>query len=52
VVETAQRKSQDKSAWIPLREAIGDLERLPEGAKPNHYWSKAKLLSFPFGVLG
>jgi len=33
----------DKSAWIPLREAIGDLESLPEGSKPNHYWSKAKL---------
>jgi DNA (cytosine-5)-methyltransferase 1 len=33
----------DKSAWIPLREAIGDLEGLVEGAVPNHYWSKAKL---------
>ena len=33
----------DKSGWIPLREAIGDLEDLAEGGKPNHYWSKAKL---------
>jgi DNA (cytosine-5)-methyltransferase 1 len=27
---------------VTLREAIGDLEQLPEGAVPNHYWSKAK----------
>jgi DNA (cytosine-5)-methyltransferase 1 len=32
-----------KSKWISLREAIGDLEDLAEGAMPNHYWSKAKL---------
>ena len=32
-----------KSEWMLLREAIGDLEDLPEGASPNHYWSKAKL---------
>ena len=33
----------NKSDWMPLREAIGDLEDLAEGALPNHYWSKAKL---------
>lgn len=33
----------DKSEWITLKTAIGDLENLPEGALPNHFWSKAKL---------
>ena len=33
----------DKRDWMPLREAIGDLEDVAEGALPNHYWSKAKL---------
>lgn len=28
--------------WITLKNAIADLENLPEGSKPNHYWSKAK----------
>jgi len=28
--------------WITLKKAIGDLERVPEGKYPNHYWSKAK----------
>ena len=28
--------------WISLREAIGDLEKIEEGAVANHYWSKAK----------
>lgn len=32
-----------KSEWMSLRAAIGDLADLPEGAVPNHYWSKAKL---------
>lgn len=32
----------DKSEWMPLRKAIGDLENVPEGELPNHYWSKAK----------
>ena len=30
------------SKWISSEQAIGDLENLPEGAVPNHYWSKAK----------
>lgn len=33
----------DKSEWITLRKAIGDLEKLPQGAIANHYWSNAKL---------
>lgn len=28
--------------WVPLKRAIGDLEDIPEGNIPNHYWSKAK----------
>ena len=28
--------------WITLRKALGDLEHLPEGSIPNHFWSKAK----------
>lgn len=27
--------------WITLKKAIGDLENIPEGGCPNHYWSKA-----------
>lgn len=33
----------EKREWVTLEKAIGDLENLPEGAMPNHYWSKAKL---------
>jgi DNA (cytosine-5)-methyltransferase 1 len=33
----------DKSEWIMLKDAIGDLEDVPEGSVDNHYWSKAKL---------
>ncbi|HUD44379.1 MAG TPA: DNA cytosine methyltransferase [Patescibacteria group bacterium] len=33
----------EKNKWITLKEAIGDLEDLPEGAVPNHFWSKAKM---------
>lgn len=33
----------DKNKWVTLKEAIGDLEDVPEGGVPNHYWSKAKL---------
>jgi len=29
--------------WVTLKEAIGDLENLEEGAIANHYWSKAKM---------
>ena len=32
----------DERSWVPLRDAIGDLADLPEGAVPNHYWSRAK----------
>jgi len=35
-------KPTHKGKWVTLREAIGDLEQLPEGAVPNHFWSKAK----------
>ncbi len=31
-----------KGKWVTLKSAIGDLENVPEGALPNHYWSKAK----------
>jgi len=31
-----------KETWITLKKAIGDLEQVPEGEYPNHYWSKAK----------
>ncbi|MFH1386275.1 MAG: DNA cytosine methyltransferase [bacterium] len=27
--------------WISLKKAIGDLEYIPEGRLPNHYWSRA-----------
>jgi len=33
----------DKNKWVTLKEAIGDLEDIPEGGVANHYWSKAKL---------
>lgn len=33
----------DKNNWLTLKKALGDLENIPEGAMPNHYWSKAKL---------
>lgn len=33
----------EKNKWMTLKEAIGDLEEAPEGAIPNHFWSKAKL---------
>ncbi len=33
----------DKNEWVTLKEAIGDLENVPEGAVANHYWSKAKM---------
>ncbi len=29
-------------SWVTLGKAIGDLEKLKEGAMPNHYWSGAK----------
>lgn len=32
-----------KKLWLTLRETIGDLEEIEEGALPNHYWSKAKM---------
>ncbi len=32
----------NSKTWVDLKKAIGDLEKLEEGAKPNHYWSKAK----------
>ena len=31
-----------KENWLTLREAIGDMENIPEGAMTNHFWSKAK----------
>ena len=35
-------KPLNENKWITLREAIGDLETVGEGALPNHYWSKAR----------
>jgi DNA (cytosine-5)-methyltransferase 1 len=32
-----------KEKWMTLKTAIGDLEDIPEGGVPNHFWSKAKL---------
>lgn len=32
-----------RKKWVKLRKAIGDLEKMSEGAMPNHYWSKAKM---------
>lgn len=32
----------NKEQWMSISDAIGDLEELDEGAKANHYWSKAK----------
>lgn len=32
--------AEDK--WTTLKEALGDLENLPEGKLPNHFWSNAK----------
>lgn len=32
-----------KDKWLTLEQAIGDLEDLPEGGIPNHYFSKAKV---------
>lgn len=32
----------DEKQWVPLRNAIADLADLPEGAFPNHYWSRAR----------
>jgi len=34
--------THDKTNWVPLKKAIGDLENISEGEIPNHYWSKAK----------
>lgn len=31
-----------KDKWVKLKDAIGDLENLEEGAVDNHFWSKAK----------
>lgn len=31
-----------KEDWVSLNKAIGDLEHIPEGKAPNHFWSKAK----------
>ncbi len=33
----------DPSNWTTLEKAIGDLKAVPEGALPNHFWSKAKM---------
>lgn len=32
----------NKNNWVNLKQALGDLENLDEGAVSNHYWSKAK----------
>ncbi|MEA2088274.1 MAG: DNA cytosine methyltransferase [Patescibacteria group bacterium] len=32
----------NKTNWVSLKKAIGDLENISEGAVLNHYWSKAK----------
>lgn len=32
----------NEKSWIPLEEAIGDLENIKEGGFENHFWSKAK----------
>jgi len=31
-----------RNNWVTLKEAISDLEKVKEGEKPNHFWSKAK----------
>ncbi|MCC2631937.1 MAG: (cytosine-5-)-methyltransferase family protein, partial [Patescibacteria group bacterium] len=30
-----------KEEWMTTKDAIGDLENVPEGGVPNHFWSKA-----------
>ncbi len=32
-----------ESEWTTLNNAIGDLKDIPEGAVPNHFWSRAKM---------
>lgn len=36
------KPTHTEETWVPIREAIGDMTRLKEGAMPNHFWSKAK----------
>ncbi|MBA5248424.1 MAG: DNA cytosine methyltransferase [Gammaproteobacteria bacterium] len=33
---------QQKTDWMPVKQAISDLENKKEGASSNHFWSKAK----------
>ena len=37
-----QKTPLNKTNWITLKTAIGDLENKKEGAEENHFWSKAK----------
>ncbi|KKQ07693.1 MAG: Cytosine-specific methyltransferase [Parcubacteria group bacterium GW2011_GWB1_36_5] len=37
------KQTHSKENWINLKQAIGDLVNIPEGAIQNHYWSKAKM---------
>lgn len=36
------KRVSDNSHWVSAQRAIEDLEIVPEGAAPNHVWSKAK----------
>jgi len=36
------KKKLNQENWIPVKEAIKDLEHLNEGDFVNHFWSKAK----------
>lgn len=38
-------KETHKNKWIPIGDAISDLEKKKEGDVPNHFWSKAKLFA-------
>lgn len=37
------QQTHSKENWINLKQAIGDIENIPEGKVENHYWSKAKM---------
>jgi len=39
----------DKQSWVSIGEAISDLENVEEGWRPNHYWSKAKMIEWTQG---
>lgn len=33
--------THNEKTWVTVKQAIGDLENLPEGKLPNHFWSRA-----------